>query len=297
VSVRLNRRKLLAGMTAFVPVLFARTRESRTDNNSENADEALGAIEKRLGGRLGVAAWDTATGKRLERRASERFPMCSTFKFLAVAAVLSRIDKKEERLDRLIHYGKDDLLEYAPITKEHVQEGMTVSALCAAAMQYSDNTAANLLLTALGGPDHVTRYVRSLGDPVTRLDRTEPTLNTAITGDVRDTTCPSAMLSDMKRLLLDEGTLSRESQNRLQQWMIGNTTGGALLRAGLPTSWRIGDKTGHGRNGSTNDIAICWPPNGQPILITAYFVESQAPVADCYSAIAEVARIIAREFV
>ena len=293
---QLSRRELLVGATAFVPMLYARTTELRERGNSDNTQEALGAIEKRLGGRLGVTAWDSGSGKRIEHRAGERFPMCSTFKFLAVAAVLSRVDKKEEKLDRVVHYTNDDLLEYAPITKQHVQEGMTVSALSAAAIQYSDNTAANLLLTILGGPDGVTGYARLLGDSVTRLDRNEPTLNTAITGDVRDTTSPSAMLGDMKKLLIDRGALSEESQKRLQEWIIGNTTGEAMLRAGLPSTWRIGDKTGHGRNGSTNDIAIGWPTNRQPILITAYFVESAAPAADCSAAIAEVGRLVGGEF-
>ena len=285
-------------MTSLHPIWLAKTTELKNNDNSENTEQALAAIEKRLGGRLGVAAWDTGAGKRAEHRASERFPMCSTFKFLLVAAVLSRVDKKEEKLDRLIHYHKDDLLEYAPITKQHVQEGLTVSALCAAALQYSDsdNTAANLLLAALGGPDQVTRYARSLGDPVTRLDRTEPTLNTAITGDVRDTTSPSAMLGDLKKILIDPQALSPESQKQLGQWMIGNTTGAAMLRNGLPPSWRTGDKTGHGSNGSTNDIAMCWPPNRKPILITAYFVESTAPSTECSGAIAEVGRIVASEF-
>jgi beta-lactamase class A len=295
-GLRLSRRELLVGATAFVPMLYVRTTERRTGGSPGNAQEALAAIEKRLNGRLGVAAWDTGSGKRIEHRAGERFPMCSTFKFVAVAAVLSRVDKNEEKLDRVVHYTNHDLLEYAPITEQHVQEGMTVSALCAAAVQYSDNTAANLLLTVLGGPEGVTRYARLLGDTVTRLDRNEPMLNTAITGDVRDTTSPSAMLGDMKKLLIDRGALSEESQKRLQEWIIGNTTGGAMLRAGLPSTWRIGDKTGHGRNGSTNDIAIGWPTKRKPILITAYFVESAAPAADCYAAIAEVGRIVAAEF-
>lgn len=287
-SARLNRREMLLAVTSLVPIWLAKATELKNNTNSGNTEQALAAIEKRLGGRLGVAAWDTGTEKRVERRASERFPMCSTFKFLLVAGVLSRVDKREEKLDRLIHYRKDDLLEYAPMTKQNVQEGMTVSALCAAAIQYSDNTAANLLLTALGGADHLTRYARSLGDPVTRLDRTEPTLNTAIPGDVRDTTSPSAMLADLKTILIDPQTLSPESQKQLQEWMIGNTTGAAMLRGGLPPNWRIGDKTGHGSNGSTNDIAICWPQNRQPVLITAYFVESTAPSTECSAAIAEV---------
>lgn len=295
-TVQWNRRELLLAAAAFIPSCLAKAKNSRKQDSSGNAAEAIGAIEKSLGGRLGVAAWEKGTERRIEHRSGERFPMCSTFKFLAVAAVLSRVDKKEDKLDRVIRYTKNDLLAHAPITKQHVQEGMTVSALCVAALQYSDNTAANLLLAALGGPDHITRYARLLGDPVTRLDRNEPTLNTAIKGDVRDTTTPAAMLDDMRKLLIEEGALSAGSQNQLREWIIGNTTGGTMLRAGLPSGWRIGDKTGHGDNGSTNDIAICWPPNRQPILITAYFVESQAPDKDCDAAIAKVGGVVAKEF-
>lgn len=126
------------------------------------ASARIAAIEARLGGRLGVAAVDTRDGKRIEHRASERFPMCSTFKFLLVAAVLSRVDAGHEKLDRLIHYSQSDLLEYAPITKAHVGKGgMTISALCAAAAEYSANTAANLLLADVGGPPAATQYARS----------------------------------------------------------------------------------------------------------------------------------------
>ncbi len=223
--------------------------------------------------------------------------MCSTFKFLLVSAILSRVDAHQETLDRFIHYTKTDLLDYAPITKAHLAEGgMTLSALCAAAIEYSDNTAANLLLAALGGPAHVTRFARSLGDSVTRLDRNEPALNTAIPGDPRDTTSPSAMLHDMKKVLLEDRTLSSDSRQRLEAWMIANTTGAGSLRAGLPSAWRIGDKTGSGRNGATNDIAICWPPNRPPILVTAYFVGSSAADNDRHAAIADVGRLVAGEF-
>ncbi len=163
---------------------------------------ALAALEAKAGGRLGVAALDSSTGKRIDYRAGERFPMCSTFKLLAVAAILHRVDTHDERLDRWVQYGKADLLEYAPITKANVDKGgMLLGQLCAAAIEYSDNTAANLILVALGGPQGVTDYARSLGDRVTRLDRNEPTLNTAIPGDPRDTTTPAAMMSDLNALV------------------------------------------------------------------------------------------------
>jgi beta-lactamase class A len=293
----LTRREWLFQASALFPILLARTTLLQNPTAAPNPTEALATIESHLGGRVGVAILDTATGQHFEHRASERFPMCSTFKFLLVAAILARVDHHEEKLDRPILYTKDDLLEWAPITKDHVAEGsMTVSALCAAALQYSDNTAANLLLAAIGGPPAFTQYARTLGDSLTRLDRNEPSLNSAIPGDPRDSTTPSAMLSDMKKLLVDPGALSPHSQKLLQDWLIGNTTGTQSLRAGFPSAWRVGDKTGHGRNGSVNDVAIIWPPNRRPILVTAYLVESAAPDSDHYAALANIGRIVASNF-
>jgi len=297
VPSQLTRRSLLLGATSFITIMRASATELQKLSGAQGPGKRIAAIEARLGGRMGAAALDTQTGKHFEHRATERFPMCSTFKVVLVSAILSRVDANQEKLDRFIHYTKADLLDYAPITKAHLQEGgMTISALCAAAIEYSDNTAANLLLNILGGPAHVTRYARSLGDSVTRLDRTEPTLNTAAPGDVRDTTSPSAMLHDMQTLLLEKKALSSNSRQRLDAWLVANTTGSGSLRAGLPSAWRIGDKTGSGKNGATNDIAICWPPNRAPILITAYFVGSSASDADRYAALAEVGRIVTDEF-
>ena len=158
------------------------------------------SIEERTGARIGVAALDTGSGKRLDYRSEERFPMCSTFKFLAAAAVLKRVDEKQDHLDRFIRYGAKDILEYAPVTKAHLEDGgMTLGALCAAAIEQSDNTAGNLLLDAIDGPAGLTNFARNLGDNVTRLDRKEPELNSAIPGDERDTTAPAAMCADMQR--------------------------------------------------------------------------------------------------
>jgi beta-lactamase class A len=292
----LTRRSFMLSVGVVIPVLRS-SRSKFQRAGAQTADQRLSAIEARLGGRLGVAALDTQADKHIEHRASERFPMCSTFKFLLVSAILSRVDANREKLDRFIHYTKADLLDYAPITKAHVQEGgMTISALSAAAIEHSDNTAANLLLGVLGGPAAVTHYTRTLGDSVTRLDRNEPTLNTATPGDLRDTTSPSAMLHDMQTLLLGENALSADSRQRLDAWLVTNTTGSSSLRAGLRSAWRVGDKTGSGKNGATNDIAICWLPHRAPILITAYFVGSGASYADRCAALAEVGRIAADEF-
>jgi beta-lactamase class A len=245
------------------------------------ADEAaIAAIEKRLGGRVGVMALDTGSGETIGHRADERFAMCSTFKWALAACVLARVDRGELALDRAVHYEDDDLLEYAPVAHENFDRdteagSLTLEELCAAAVSISDNTAANLLLDLIGGPPGLTRFLRRHGDEVTRLDRNEPSLNTNLPGDPRDTTTPRAMADTMTTLLLGDA-LSPESRNRLTRWLIDTKTGLARLRGGLPTDWVAGDKTGTGVNGAANDVAIVWPPDRKPILIAAYLSDSSA---------------------
>jgi beta-lactamase class A len=253
-------------------------------------------LEHSVGGRLGVAALDTATGSRLGHRADERFPMCSSFKLLAASAVLHRVDEGREHLDRVIPYGPADLLNHAPTTEAHVREGgLPLGILCQAAVEQSDNTAANLILRQLGGPSAVTAFARDLGDLVTRLDRTEPTLNTAIPGDPRDTTSPTAIMADLQKLSLGEG-LKPGSRERLNGWLVDCQTGLTRLRAGLPAGWRVGDKTGTGVNGTANDVAIAWAPGG-PILIACYLTEAAHATDAARDAVhAEVARTVVRQF-
>ncbi len=260
------------------------------------AVDQLAAIEARTGGRLGVAALDTASGQRLAHRAGERFAMCSTFKLLAAAAVLERVDRGLERLDRFVRYGRADLLAYAPVTTAHVGDGgMPLDALCAASIEYSDNTAANLLLAAIRGPPGWTHFARALGDPISRLDRNEPALNTAAPGDPRDTTAPQAMLADLRAVALG-GVLAPASRQRLTGWLVDCQTGGARLRAGLPHGWRVGDKTGTGDGGSANDIAIAFAPGG-PILIASYLTGAVNAAPDARDAAhAAVARVVVETF-
>jgi beta-lactamase class A len=254
------------------------------------------AIEARNGGRLGVTAIDTGTGATVEYRANERFPLTSTFKFLAAAAVLRRADIGEEKLDRIISYTEADIEPtYSPVTKDHAGVGMSVVDLCAAAVVVSDNTAGNLLLRILGGPDGVTAFCRSIDDQVTRLDRTEPTLNTAIPGDDRDTTSPTAILEDTKRILLGN-VLSAASRHRVETWLVDNKVARQRLRAGIPPTWRIGDKTGAGENGTTNTIGILWPPTGAPILAAVYYTGSMKSRDQVNAVQTEIGRIIANTF-
>jgi beta-lactamase class A len=257
------------------------------------SDSPFADIEAALGGRVGVFAVDTGDGTGMSHRADERFAMCSTFKWLLAAFVLSQVDQDEISLDERLSYGPSDLLDYAPVAKAHVDTGwLSVETLCRASVTISDNTAANLLLHRVGGPSELTSFLRQTGDTVTRLDRNEPELNTNLPGDERDTTTPRAMAGSMNRLLVGD-VLSARSRDMLQQWLKDSTTGLERLRAGLPSGWIAGDKTGTGVNGAANDVAIAWPPNGSPILIASYLSESDASPAARNAAHADIARSIA----
>ena len=290
-----NRRSFLAALTVTALSLPARAAPS-TEERLALANKRLADMEAREGGRLGVFVRDTGAGATIEHRADERFPMCSTFKLLAAAAALKRVDQGAERLDRKIAYGPSDLLEYAPVAKAHVAEGgMTVADLCAAAIDWSDNTAGNLILESIGGPAGFTEFARSLGDPVTRLDRNEPTLNESLPGDPRDTTSPRAMAGAMQKVLVGDA-LSGASRSQLQTWLIGDKVGDKRLRAGLPPSWRIGDKTGTGDRGSTNAVAIIWPPGRAPLIATVYYTGSSASVDARNAVHKEIGALIAETF-
>lgn len=260
------------------------------------AANALADIEAKVGGRLGVAALDTGGGLKRSYRADERFPMCSTFKAMAVAALLARVDRGVDRLDRIVPYGMADLMDYAPVTRANVKAGgMALGDICAAAIELSDNTAANLILAAIGGPAGWTSFVRSMGDMASRLDRNELTLNTAVAGDPRDTTTPLAMLGDLQMAVLGK-VLAAASRERLAGWMTACQTGQSRLRAGMPASWRVGDKTGTGAHGTANDIALAWPPGGAPLIVVCYLTGAEAATGDARdAAIAEVGRLIAGE--
>ena len=259
-------------------------------------DDELAALEQKSGGRLGVAAMDTGSGRTLAHRAEERFAMCSTFKLLLAGAILHRVDAGDEHLARQIAYTKADLIGTSQVTTAHVADGhMSVEDLCEAVVTVSDNTAANLLLAALGGPGVVTLFATTLGDNVTHLDRTELALNDVQPGDERDTTSPRAMLHDVGKLFLTT-VLSDVSRALLEKWAKGCLTGKTRLRAGLPADWVVGDKTGTGFRGEANDIAIAWRPHGAPVLITAYYNGSPGTDTAHDDVLADVARIVAKRF-
>jgi len=283
----LNRRALLAAAPALLSPAIAAA-----------AAPDFACIERQSGGKLGVFAVDTATGRTLAWRADQRFPFCSGFKAPLAAFVLSKVDRGELRLDQPVHYGAADVLSsYAPITRLHLADGaMTVEALCAAAVDYSDNIAANLLLRETGGPAALTAWMRATGDTAFELRHNEPQLNLSRLGDAHDTTTPRAMASSFHRFALGD-VLSPASRTRFTAWLVANTTGGRRLRAGLPEGWRVGDKTGTWNEGwfSTIDVALVWPPGRAPWII-AGFVTDHANTAAGETALAQVGPLVREAF-
>jgi beta-lactamase class A len=255
-----SRRKVLLSLASLPFAAIAAPRATNAD---------LAALEPELHGELGVAAIDSATGRVIGHRQDQCFPMCSTFKAVLAAAILARAEGEPGLLDKRLPLPKDRFVDYSPVTSKHAGDGMSVAELCAAALQYSDNTAGNALLRELGGPAELTRYARALGDHRFRLDRWETELNTAIPGDERDTTTPLAIARTLQKLLLLDG-LPPARQNQLRDWMLGNTTGSSRIRAAVPAGWRVADKTGTGAYGSANDIAVIYPPDKGPIVLAIY---------------------------
>ncbi|HZW73294.1 MAG TPA: class A beta-lactamase [Caldimonas sp.] len=243
------------------------------------APTALLAYEAATGGRIGVHAENAATGAAIAWRADERFVMCSTFKASLAGLVLSRVDLGLDRLESQVRFGAGDLLTYAPVARAHLSRGvLSVGELCAAAVEYSDNTCANLLLARVGGPAQLTRFWRTLGDGQSRLDHNEPMLNRTPPGDVQDTTTPAAMAGTLRRLVLGD-SLSRTSRQRLVEWLVACKTGADRLRGGLPGSWTVGDKTGSNGHDAFGDIAVAWNSRSEPIVVCAY-TWGGAPSAD-----------------
>lgn len=290
----LNRRSF--GLACIAAGLAVATRaRAEPDPAAE-----IAAVEASLGGRIGLSALDTRSGRRIDHRGDERFAMCSTFKWLLAAALLERADEGTLAITTRIPYTHKDLLSHSPVTGAHLREGaMDIEALCAAIVEESDNGAANLLLRAMGGPESVTAYARTIGDSLTRLDRFEPAMNENLPGDPRDTTTPRTSVTDLENVLL--GTeLKQVSRERLIGWMKNCKTGLDRLRAGLPQSWAVADKTGTGTGSgpmsAANDVAVAWPPGRAPVVIASYISGSPAPVETQIAAHAQIGRIIAKAF-
>ncbi len=260
------------------------------------AEAGLAALEARSGGRLGVFAIDTASGARIGHRAGERFPLCSTFKAILAGAVLHRSQRQPGFLEQRIRFGRQDLVSHSPIAEQHLESGLTVAEMAAATVQTSDNTAANQLMARLGGPAGLTAFARSIGNRTFRLDRWETALNSAIPGDPRDTDTPAGMGTSLQALVLGTA-LGPPQRQRLQDWLIGTTTGDRRVRAGVPSGWQVGDKTGTcGAYGTANDVAVLWPPDRAPIVLAVFHTQADPAAAAQDGVIAEAATIVAGAF-
>ena len=293
-KVSLGRRSFAKGALLAAASLAHPSRTEAQIQADDDLSRIFKDVETALSARLGVMVIDTATDRRWDYRSSEHFPMCSTFKLLACGALLKMVDAGSESLERRIRFDASEVVTYSPVTKDHAGgAGMTLGELCNAALTKSDNTAGNLVLRAIGGPPAIGGFARTLGDGVTRLDRWETALNQAEPGDLRDTTTPAAMASDLRILALGSA-LSDRSRKQLAAWLAANTTGGAKLRAGLPTDWQAGDKTGGGDHATMADIAVLWPPGRKPIVAAVYLTQAAASPADCNAGIARIGAAIAR---
>ncbi|MFG6198829.1 class A beta-lactamase [Nonomuraea sp. JJY05] len=259
------------------------------------ARKELRALEASFKGRIGAYAIDTATGRTIGYRSNERFPLLSTFKAMACAAVLHKASTSDPGLmEKVVRWTADDLKPNSPTTEEHVKDGLTVSRLCEATITLSDNTAGNMVLKQIGGPAGLTRYFRTLKDPISRLDRWETELNDWTPKEKRDTTTPSSIARDL-RAVTTGNALTAKDREQLNAWMIATKTGDARIRAGLPKTWTIGDKTGtNGAFGGANDIAVIWPKKGASPIIMAIYTNRSAGESGDDTAIARTATILAR---
>ena len=259
---------------------------------AQGSDDLITTVEREaseLEARIGFAAYDLESGRRWEYQADQRFPIASTFKTLACAALLHRVEAGQAQLDTPVSFTAGDLVTYSPVTEKYADvQAMTLAELCEATLATSDNTAANLVLRALGGPGAVTEFARQLGDDVTRLDRWETELNEARPGDLRDTTTPTAMVANLERLLLGDA-LSMESRAQLRGWLEANQVAEGLFRRVVPTDWVIADRTGAGGFGSRAITAVMWPPHRQPLIVAIYITQTEAPISVSNQAIAVIA--------
>ncbi|UEP50750.1 PenA family class A beta-lactamase [Burkholderia ambifaria] len=285
-----RRTLLLAAATAPLVLTVTACASSPAARQDVSSATSFAALEHAAGGRLGVCAIDTASGRRAQHRADERFPFCSTFKAMLGAAVLARSVEQPGLLQQRVTYGPSDLVNYSPVSGKHVGTGMTVAELCEAAIQYSDNSAANLAMKLIGGPSAVTAYARSIGDDAFRLDRWETELNTALPGDPRDTTTPAAMAASMRVLTLGDALPSAQ-RAQFVAWLRGNKVGDKRIRAGVPAGSQVGDKTGTGDYGTTNDAGVIWLPSRAPIVLAVYYTQTRADAKAKDDVIAAAARI------
>lgn len=290
-----KNKQILIAIGLILPFYLYAIEASQVEAKSSDSIylyQQMSKLESNIGGRIGIAVYNTRNKETLSYRGNERFPFCSTGKVMAVAAILKASEKESDLLSKSVKYTKTDTDKsaYAPITSKYLDKGMTIRELSQAALDYSDNAAMNLLVAEAGGVGKITDYARSIGDEKFRLDRMEPELNTAIPADKRDTTTPLAMTMSLDKIVLGQ-SLESNSQAYLAKWLKANTTGDKRIRAGLPQGWIVGDKTGTGAYGTTNDIGVIWAAKCDPIVISIYYTQDQKDAKTNDSVIASATKV------
>ncbi|SME50738.1 Beta-lactamase 1 precursor [Bacillus mobilis] len=279
----------LQAFTGGASQVEAKEKTEPVKHNNHATYKDFSQLEKKFDARLGVYAIDTGTNQTISYRSNERFAFASTYKALAAGVLLQK--NSTEKLNEVVTYTKEDLVDYSPVTEKHVDTGMTLGEIAEAAVRYSDNTAGNILFHKIGGPKGYEKALRQIGDRVTKSDRLETELNEAIPGDKRDTSTAKAIATNLKDFTVGNA-LPDQKRNILTDWMRGNATGDKLIRAGVPKDWIVGDKSGAGSYGTRNDIAIVWPPNRAPIIIAILSSKDEKEAAYDNQLIAEAAEVV-----
>ncbi|WP_395940810.1 class A beta-lactamase Bla1 [Bacillus thuringiensis] len=279
----------LAAFTGGSLQVEAKEKTGQVKHKNHATYQEFSQLEKKFDARLGVYAIDTGTNRTIAYRPNERFAFASTYKALAAGVLLQ--ENSIDKLNEVITYTKDDLVEYSPVTEKHVDTGMTLGEIAEAAVRSSDNTAGNILFHKIGGPKGYEKALRQMGDRVTMSERFETELNEAIPGDIRDTSTAKAIATNLKAFTVGNA-LPADKRKILTEWMKGNATGDKLIRAGVPTDWEVADKSGAGSYGTRNDIAIVWPPNRAPIIIAILSSKDEKEATYDNQLIAEVAEVI-----
>ena len=275
----------------FVSLLSSLTLSIPANSSPDLIVNSIKEVEQNLGAKVGVSIYSVSDGYLWHYNGDSRFPLMSTFKTLACAKLLHDVETAKLSIDRSVKIEEQDLIAWSPITEKLVGESFSLKQACTAAMVMSDNTAANIVLDGISGPSELTLFMKELGDEVTRLDRIEPHLNEARSGDERDTTTPNAIVKSLGKLLYGE-KLSSGSKEQLIEWMAGNKVSDSLLRSVLPEGWSIADRSGAGGFGSRGITAAIWSNEQQPLIVAIYLTQTEASFDERNKAIAKIGREI-----
>ncbi|MBK2356551.1 class A beta-lactamase [Francisella hispaniensis] len=275
---------LIVGILAIV-LSFATTKiDTQITNDIQN-------IEKKYGGKIGVYTINRNDWSNFAVNASFYFPICSTYKFLVVGAILKQSMTNSKLLNQKIKISKNQIVEYSPITRRYINQTMTVKQLCKASMQ-GDNTATNILIQKLGGLKNLNKFILSLADHATKVANLEPKVNHVSLTTNENKTTPKIMARDINKLAFSDDILDKKHRLMFKQWLIASNTSNNLIAAEVPDEWEVGDKTGTCQYGTTNDVAIIWPDDNRAVIMAIFYTQSQKNAKPNSKILREVTKIL-----